>query len=92
MADGMLKQLVSRIERLEQEKTALLDDIKQVYSEAKSNGFDTKALRQVIKIRAQDKVKAEEMQATIDLYMKALGDLATTPLGQAAISARKEGK
>ena len=72
-AAGQLKSLVERIERLEEEKKATADDIKEVYAEAKANGFDSKVLREVIKLRKIDAAEREEMVAMIDLYMHALG-------------------
>ncbi|MEQ8346058.1 MAG: DUF2312 domain-containing protein [Sneathiellaceae bacterium] len=68
-----LRQLVTRIERLEEEKQALAEDIKQVYAEAKSHGFDTKIMRQVIRIRKMDHADRAEQEALIDLYLDALG-------------------
>lgn len=68
-----LKGFVTRIERLEEEKRTIADDIKDVYAEAKGNGFDVKILRQVIRIRKQDKSEREEMQELLDLYLSALG-------------------
>ncbi|HEX3486332.1 MAG TPA: DUF2312 domain-containing protein [Micropepsaceae bacterium] len=72
-AAGQLKSLVERIERLEEEKTALTADIREVYAEAKGNGFDTKIMRQVIRIRKLDKADRQEMEAVLDLYLSALG-------------------
>jgi len=72
-AAGQLKSLVERIERLEEEKTALSADIREVYAEAKGNGFDTKIMRQVIRIRRLDKADRQEMEAILDLYLSALG-------------------
>ena len=72
-AEGRLKSLVQRIERLEEEKKALAGDIKEVYAEAKANGFDTKILRKVISIRKKDRHEREEEEAMLDLYMIALG-------------------
>ena len=72
-AAGQLKSLVERIERLEEEKTALSADIREVYAEAKGNGFDTKIMRQVIRIRKLDKADRQEMEAVLDLYLSALG-------------------
>lgn len=89
IAGEQLRQFVARIERLEEEKAALAADIREVYAEAKGNGFDTKVLRQVIRLRKMDKAEREEMQAVLDLYMEALGDLADMPLGRAAL--RREG-
>lgn len=68
-----LKKFVERIERLEEEKQTIADDIKDVYAEAKATGYDTKILRQVIRIRKQDKSEREEMEAMLELYLQALG-------------------
>jgi uncharacterized protein (UPF0335 family) len=68
-----LKSIVERIERLEEEKKALADDIKEVFAEAKANGFDTKVLRTVIRLRKQDKTERQEQEALLDLYLHALG-------------------
>lgn len=88
-AKGQLKSLVERIERLEEEKKKTADDIKEVYAEAKANGFDTKILRKVIAIRKKDRHEREEEQAMLDVYMEALGMLADTPLGRAAMEEAK---
>lgn len=84
-AQGQLKSLVDRIERLEEEKKTISGDIKEIYAEAKATGFDTKILRKIVAIRKQDAAKREEEQAMLDLYMEALGMLRDTPLGQAAV-------
>ena len=68
-----LKQFVERIERLEEEKKALADDIKDVFAELKGRGFDTKAVRQIIRIRKQDRSERQEEEAILELYMSALG-------------------
>jgi uncharacterized protein (UPF0335 family) len=86
-AGEALKSLVSRIERLQEEKAALQEDIAAVFQEAKSTGFDTKIMREVLKIRRMDKHERDERETLVALYMDALGDLATTPLGRAAIKA-----
>lgn len=86
-AGEALKSLVSRIERLQEEKAALQEDIAAVFQEAKSSGFDTKIMREVLKIRRMDKHERDERETLVQLYMDALGDLATTPLGRAAIKA-----
>ena len=80
-----LKAFVERIERLEEEKKTLSDDIRDVYAESKSNGFDTKALREVIRLRKQDASERAERQAILDTYLHALGMLADLPLGRAAL-------
>jgi uncharacterized protein (UPF0335 family) len=67
-----LKQFVERIERLEEEKKALTDDIRDVYAELKGRGFDSKAVRQIVKIRKQDHAERKELEAILDLYMQAL--------------------
>ncbi|MDP9138554.1 MAG: DUF2312 domain-containing protein [Pseudomonadota bacterium] len=72
-AKGQLRSLVERIERLEEEKRALAGDIKEVYGEAKANGFDTKILRKVLMIRRKDRDERQEEQAMLDLYLGALG-------------------
>ncbi len=72
VAAGELKQFVERIERLEEEKKALSDDIRDVYAELKGRGFDSKAVRQIVKIRKQDHAERKEMEAILDLYMQAL--------------------
>ena len=75
IAAGQLRAFVERIERLEEEKKALGADIKEVYAEAKGNGFDTKILRKVVRLRKQDKAKRQEEEALIDLYLSAIGGL-----------------
>lgn len=72
-AKDQLKSIVERVERLEEEKTALSGDIREVYAEAKGNGFDTKIVRQVVRLRKMDASEREERDALIDLYMSALG-------------------
>ncbi len=72
-AAGQLRSLVERIERLEEEKAALTSDIREVYSEAKGGGFDTKIMRQVVRIRKLDKADRQEQEAVLDLYLSALG-------------------
>ena len=70
---GHLRAFVERIERLEEEKKALADDIKDVYAEAKGNGFDAKVIRKVVSIRKQDRDKLREEEEILDLYLAALG-------------------
>jgi len=74
-AKEQLKAFIERIERLEEEKKAIADDIKDVFAEAKGNGFDAKALREILKIRKQDADERSEHEAIVDLYMQALGML-----------------
>lgn len=78
VAKDQLRSIVERIERLEEEKKALTDDIREVFTEAKSNGFDTKTLRKVIALRKQDKTERAEQEALLDLYLHALG-MAVSP-------------
>ena len=75
VARDQLKSIIARIERLEEEKKALADDIKEVYAEAKSMGYDTKVLRKVISLRKQDSNERAEQEALLELYLGALGDL-----------------
>jgi uncharacterized protein (UPF0335 family) len=72
-AKSQLKALVDRIERLEEEKKALAEDIREVYGEAKATGFDTKALRAVVRLRGQEPAERQEFEAIVDLYREALG-------------------
>ncbi len=76
IAAGQLRAFIERIERLEEEKKALGEDIKEVYAEAKGNGFDTKIIRQVIRIRKMEASDRQEQEALIDLYLSALGEAA----------------
>jgi uncharacterized protein (UPF0335 family) len=73
VAGDHLKSFIERIERLEEEKKALADDIRDVYSEAKANGFDVKVMRQIVKIRKMDKDELDEQEALLDTYLLALG-------------------
>ncbi len=75
IAGERLKSLIERIERLEEEKRALGEDIKEVYAEAKGTGFDPKIMRQVIRIRKRDKDDLDEEETLLDLYKRALGML-----------------
>ena len=75
VAGDRLKQLVERIERLEEEKAGLADDIRDVYAEAKSAGFETKIMRQIIKLRKMEPTEREEQDAILETYMHALGML-----------------
>ena len=72
-AKDQLKSLIERIERLEEERTALSGDIREVYSEAKGFGFDTKVIRQVVRLRKLDRADRQEQEAILDLYLSALG-------------------
>ena len=73
-----LRSLVERIERLEEEKKAIADDIREVFAEAKGNGFDIKAMRQVLKIRKLDAAERMEQEAILDTYLHALGMIPDT--------------
>jgi uncharacterized protein (UPF0335 family) len=72
-AKDQLRTIVARIERLEEEKAALSTDLKEIYAEAKGNGFDVKALRTVIRLRKQDETKRREEEAVLATYLHALG-------------------
>ncbi len=75
VAADQLRAFVERIERLEEEKKAISDDVKDVYGEAKAMGFDVKILRQVVRLRKQEPHEREEQEAILDLYLHALGML-----------------
>jgi uncharacterized protein (UPF0335 family) len=81
---NQLTSLVSRIEQLEGEKADIATDIKEVYAEAKSEGYPVKALRALIRERAEDADKRAQLEADKEMLRAALGPLATTPLGEAA--------
>ncbi|MEJ0096852.1 MAG: DUF2312 domain-containing protein [Bauldia sp.] len=83
-AADQLRAIVERIERLEEEKAALSEDIKEVYAEAKGNGFDTKILRTVVRLRKQDSSERAEQEALLDLYLHALGMATASPTAEAA--------
>jgi uncharacterized protein (UPF0335 family) len=90
MAEGSiaadeLRLLIERIERLEEEKKAIADDVKDVYGEAKSRGYDPKTIREIIKLRKMEPAARREREALIDTYKAALGMLDGTPLGKWAI-------
>jgi uncharacterized protein (UPF0335 family) len=72
-AQSQLKSIIERIERLEEDKAAVMGDLKEVYLEAKGNGFDVKILRKVVRLRKQDKAKRQEEDALLDLYLSAIG-------------------
>ena len=76
VAKDQLRAFVERIERLEEEKKAISDDIKDVFAEAKANGFDTKPIRTVVRLRKQDSNERAEQEALLDLYLHALGMIA----------------
>ena len=83
--NNQIGSLIDRIERLVEEKTLIEEGIKEIYIEAKLGGFDTKTMKKVVAIRKQGVKKHQEERQMIDLYIKDLGMLADTPLGQSAI-------
>ena len=85
VAGDRLKSFVERIERLNEEKRALVEDVREVFIEVKSAGFEVKAVRAIIRERAQDADDLKEHLAIVEIYKRSLGMLADTALGQAAI-------
>lgn len=85
LAGDRLRSLIERIERLEEEKAALTADIREVYAEAKGSGFDVKIMRQIIRDRRMDAADLQERETLLDLYRRALGVLADTPLGASSL-------
>jgi uncharacterized protein (UPF0335 family) len=73
VAADQLRAFIERLERLEEEKAGISGDIKDVYSEAKGNGFDTKVMRKIIALRKRDYAERQEEDAILELYMRALG-------------------
>lgn len=88
-SNNQLKALIERIEKLEAEKATIGEDIKEVFSEAKNSGFDPKIIKKVLSLRKQDASKRAQEQAVLATYMDALGMLADTPLGKAAMASAK---
>ena len=74
-AQTQLKTILERIERLEEDKAAVMADLKEVYAEAKGNGFDVKIIRKVVRIRKMDRAKRQEEDALVDLYLSAIGEI-----------------
>jgi len=74
-AQGRLRTIIERLERLEEDKQAVMLDMKEVFAEAKGEGYDVKVLRKVLRIRKQDKAKRQEEEAILDLYLYALGEV-----------------
>ncbi|MEO1242011.1 MAG: DUF2312 domain-containing protein [Pseudomonadota bacterium] len=74
VAADRLRSFIERVERLEEEKTAILNDVKEIYAEAKGEGYDVKILRQVVRIRKMDRAERQEQEAILDLYLSALGE------------------
>ena len=79
-----LRSIIERIERLEEEKKTIADDIRDVYAEAKGNGYDVKALRTIVRLRKQDANERAEQEAILDTYLNALGMAMTEPMLEAA--------
>ncbi len=73
VAADQLKSFIERIERLEEEKAGIAGDIKEIFLEAKGNGFDTKAMRKILSLRKKDHAERQEEEAILELYMQALG-------------------
>ncbi|MCV3238792.1 DUF2312 domain-containing protein [Mesorhizobium sp. ZC-5] len=73
VAAGQLRAFIERVERLEEEKKTISDDIKEVFAEMKGTGFDTKAVRAIIRLRKKDQAERQEEEAILDLYKAALG-------------------
>mgnify|MGYP003577939475 CR=1 FL=1 len=73
-AQSQPKTIIERIERLEEDKAAVANDLKEVFAEAKGNGFDTKTLRKVVRWRKQDRAKRQEEEQLLDLYLSAIGE------------------
>ena len=86
ITNNQLQSVIERIERMEVEKAAVAEDIKQIYLEAKGNGFDTKIIRKVIALRKRTAAEREEERAMIEVY---LGQLSDTPLGQYVLQSRE---
>ena len=74
VAADRLRGFIERVERLEEEKTAIMNDVKEIFAEAKGEGYDVKILRQVIRIRKMDRADRQEQEALLDLYLAALGE------------------
>ena len=94
IAGERLKSFIERIERLEEEKKALAEDIKEVFAEAKGVGFDVKTMRQIIKIRRLDQDELDEQEALLDVYKRALGmlpDFSTEAEAEAAPEPKRAG-
>ncbi|MNS16467.1 hypothetical protein D3C71_1367010 [compost metagenome] len=74
-AQGRLRSIIERLERLDEDKQAVLIDMKEVFAEAKGEGYDVKALRKVLRLRKIDKAKRQEEEAILDLYLATLGEV-----------------
>lgn len=84
---GRILSFIERVERLEEEKKALADDIREIYAEAKGAGYDPKILREIVRKRRMDADDRAEQEALLEVYMRAIGMLADTPLGRAGAKA-----
>ncbi|MCW5615850.1 MAG: DUF2312 domain-containing protein [Rhodocyclaceae bacterium] len=82
---AVLRSFIERIERLEEEKRGLTQDIGDIYREAKGNGFDPKIMREIVRERRMKSADREEREALLEVYRAALGDYVDTPLGGAAM-------
>jgi uncharacterized protein (UPF0335 family) len=74
VAGERLRLFIERVERLEEDKKGIMDDIKEVYAEAKGEGYDTKVMRQIVRLRKMDRADRQEQEALLDLYLSALGE------------------
>lgn len=74
-SQGQLRSIIERVERLEVEKGEIAEQIKEVFAEAKSNGFDVKIIRKVVRLRKQDRAKRQEEEAILDLYLSAIEEM-----------------
>lgn len=95
IAGDQLKSFIERIERLEEERRTLANDLKEVYAEAKGNGFDTKIMRQIVRLRRMDVDDLQEQETLIDVYKRALGMLPAEeqiPDGETFLRAGLEGR
>ncbi|MHB8286191.1 MAG: DUF2312 domain-containing protein [Caulobacteraceae bacterium] len=72
---GRLKSFIERIERLEEDKAVVANDLKEVFAEAKGEGFDTKIMRKIVRLRKRDRAERDEEEALVELYMSAIGML-----------------
>ncbi len=82
IAREQLRAFIERIERLEEEKKSIADDIRDVYAEAKGNGYDVKVMRQIVRLRKQEAHERQEEEAILDLYKHALGMISAPPAGE----------
>jgi uncharacterized protein (UPF0335 family) len=86
ITNNQLQSVIERVERMEAEKAAVAEDIKQIYLEAKGNGFDTKIIRKIVAMRKRTAEEREAERAMIELY---LGQLSDTPLGQYVLHSKQ---